>query len=482
MKSKPFSNIGYNLISAILILFGLLLLSSCGSGGDNLTASGGVGGTGVTIGEVSGYGSIFVNGVEFDTQRAQLQVEGVQVGSGDQVVRDHLPIGQQVVIHGDFSGQRNGTALRIDSFYRVLGPVQSITSIDSDSVEMTILGQTVYADGQTRVVGGALGTMVQGTILWVSGPVDADGAVHAGLITVETSTDTMGVKGQIDTLDTHQKNFRINGLTINYSAAQGSTGSLAEGQDVAVQGTFNGNELEASRVELFQTESIASADEFCIDGFLSGPNAQNQWHMGEYLVQLGSLTDFEGLSSEELTAGVRIKVRGRLQNRLLQADRVEAAAGVRLESSVVSVDPDNGTLTLAGMSAITIHANRLTRIHGMRNDLQQIEPGDYVRLNGFALDDHTVAASAIFGTGPNAQNNRFILQGPVTAVTGSGFAILSVAVDPSANADIAFWDPDLRSLTEEEFFGALQNGNSVRVSGHWEENQLIYESMTIIRQ
>ena len=53
----------------------LLLAGGCGSASDSLSASGGIGGSGVTVGEVSDYGSIFVNGIELDTAQAEIYLE-----------------------------------------------------------------------------------------------------------------------------------------------------------------------------------------------------------------------------------------------------------------------------------------------------------------------------------------------------------------------------------------------------------------------
>ncbi len=47
------------------------LLVSCG----DLTTAG-IGGTGITSGEITGFGSIFVNGVEFNTDNSHFEVDG----------------------------------------------------------------------------------------------------------------------------------------------------------------------------------------------------------------------------------------------------------------------------------------------------------------------------------------------------------------------------------------------------------------------
>ena len=82
---------------ALLILWGC---SGGAGGGGRLTAGGGIGGSGVTVGSVSKFGSVFVNDVEYDTTGAVVVVDGVEKGSGDQTVLDNLSVGKVVRIEG----------------------------------------------------------------------------------------------------------------------------------------------------------------------------------------------------------------------------------------------------------------------------------------------------------------------------------------------------------------------------------------------
>ena len=71
-----------------LLLPLVIALSSCGGGGGGggggglaaVSTGGGIGGTGVTSsGTVDGFGSIFVNGVEYETDEAQILIDGESV-------------------------------------------------------------------------------------------------------------------------------------------------------------------------------------------------------------------------------------------------------------------------------------------------------------------------------------------------------------------------------------------------------------------
>ncbi|MCB1638813.1 MAG: hypothetical protein KDI15_08200, partial [Thiothrix sp.] len=52
-----------------------LLLAACGDGGGNL-AEGGITGSGISVGPITGFGSIWVGGVHFDVSNAEFVRNG----------------------------------------------------------------------------------------------------------------------------------------------------------------------------------------------------------------------------------------------------------------------------------------------------------------------------------------------------------------------------------------------------------------------
>lgn len=484
MKPNPLPRIIRPIKLILHICVCTALFSSCGSGGDNLTASGGIGGTGVTIGEVTSYGSIFVNGVEFDTRQADLYDEGNYLGSGDQAVLAHLPIGQQVVVQGDFTEASNGNAVQIDLFYRVLGPIQTIAEVDDNSFELIVLGQTVYVNQQTRLSGFALTSLTPGMVLKISGPVDADGAIHAGYIVrvadaMSTGT-TVGVKGLPYLLDTRNQQFHINDLTVDYSQVSDPPDLLEQDLSIAVEGQLTGDVLIAQTLRRFDTEAFDTADDFSVDGFITAPLSGNVYRMGHYRVRINAATRFDGVTPEELESGIRVQVTGGLADRVVSARKVMAASRVRLESNVATVDLDNRIVTLDGIENTDIHVNFLTRIFGNALFLAGLAPGDHVRILAYSRIDGAVTATDIF-VSPTDMQERFVLQGAVTGLSGARFDLLNQTIDTSAHPSAAYHDRDGTALTPMDFMQRLNIGALVRITGSWEQTQLIYEEINLIR-
>jgi hypothetical protein len=485
MHKKHFISLRSCRAAAAVVSLALLFLFGCSSGSEDLTASGGIGGTGVTVGEVSDYGSIFVNGIELDTRQAEIFVEGSLAGTGDQAAVTHLPIGQQVVVQGSITDDLNGAALRVDAFYRVIGPVLELETLDDRTLSLNVMGQTVFVDQETTLSGVSLATLATDMVLQISGLVDGSGAIHAGHISLVaeqmTADRPVAVKGRIQYLNEPQQRFQINALAVDYSQAQVAPDLLTEDRAVQIQGTLADDTLTASSVLPFDTESFDSVENFSVDGFITSPLGLNLWRMGDYRIRLDAATLFEGLEADDLTTGIRIRASGRMQNRELAVRRVTVATRVRMESTVATVDIPNRVIALAGAEATAIHVNFLTHIHGGALTMAGLAPGDHLRILAHRRDDQSVAAVTIFESMSDPQDDRFLLQGPVTEIAGEQFTVVATAIDTGANEDITFYGADGAAVTANAFLSALYPDVLARVTGRWESGQLVYEEMTILR-
>lgn len=350
-------------VRLLLACWVALFALACGGGGggsDYSADGGGIGGSGrtvtsVAIGTVSGHGSIIVNGVTFNTAESRIIVEGIHTGTGDQAARSLLPVGREVVVQADDTDLDTGTALQIETFHRVLGPLQDIQIIDERHGILFVMGQTVYIYPDTQWDGVTMERLALEMVLEVSGPVDDAGIVHAGHITLagprmEPGTP-VAVKGRIRNLDAQQKKFRINDLIIDFGHAQATPQTLLENRTVSVHGHLRQDTLVAEVVEFFEVESFNAVPDLSLEGFVAPSDGAYPWTMGPYHLHFDQHTRYEGLDPEDVAPGVRLLVRGRLQNQILLVESVRPTARVSLESNVANVDPYYGELILEHASA-----------------------------------------------------------------------------------------------------------------------------------
>src|SRR5690554_4877496 len=140
------------LLPALATVLVLGLFSACGS--EFQVADGGIRGTGSSVGPVSGFGSVFVNGVRFETSNIlNRRVENNDGLSSE----DDLEKGMILRVEGQWSPDGTGTAesLEYDDTFRGTAANVSVTTVDSSGAPETgtfiVLGQTISFDRRTVI-------------------------------------------------------------------------------------------------------------------------------------------------------------------------------------------------------------------------------------------------------------------------------------------------------------------------------------------
>ncbi len=331
------------------------LLCACGGGGGDSTPSvatppsgGGNGGTsgiqgsGIALGSITGFGSIFVNGIEWRTTSAQFSIDGQSGGREDQ-----LRVGKVVTVRGtlDASGTA-GSATSVDYSDSLEGPV-SARNVAAGT--LVVLGQTVRITGTTRfddnVAPRSLAGIAVGDRIEVSGFPDASGAVVASYVEKKTGTGAFEITGPVSNLNTGSSTFAINGLTVDYSAAAVSNGTLATGVTVEAKGTtlLANGALRASTVEVKSGLGARSGDQLELEG---------------YLTRYASNTDFDINGQRVSTdASTRLELNGLplALNAKVEAEGSVNASGV-LVARKVEVKRDGSTRVVATIESLTAPA------------------------------------------------------------------------------------------------------------------------------
>jgi hypothetical protein len=441
-----------------------------GGGGGDLWAGGGNGGTGVHIGSVSKFGSVFVNDTEFDTASAVVIIDGEEAGSGDQVVLDRLAVGKVVRIEGTSQSDGTGTADRVVYNEDIVGPVETVTAIDADTRSLLVLGQTVVVDASTRLVGTTLAEIAAGNLLEVSGFADDLGSIRAGFIEKLADSTAPGteveLRGFAASVDTVMRTFRVNRLAVDYAAADVSAipgGEPSNGQYLEIKGTLDSGGRLVARIVM--PEDLLGTDnaEFLeISGIVTAFTSAADFEVNGIAVSTGEETAFQGILSEEIGAGTRLTVSGPLENRVLQADRVKASAEVRLESDAASATDE--ALTFEGLEGVTVQANELTKILGAADSLGAIQPGYHVKVFGSSFSPGTVTASKLIVM--EKPKKKVELKGPVEEVSNARLTVLGVAIGVEDLPENGCRLDDGTRLSPAEFVGHVEPGDVITAGGN----------------
>jgi hypothetical protein len=459
----------------ILIVLSLLVSTGCGSAGSGGSGggsvAGGIGGTGaVAQGEITGFGSIFVNGIEFATDGSTFDVDDDSVATeGD------LALGMVVTVIGTINNDGvTGTANSITYDDDVEGPVGNIPLEDADGITktFTVFGITVVVNKGTTVFSGSGGydSIKQNDLIEVSGFFNEVGSLVATRVENEGELifdiSEVEIKGTVfGFIGTNT--FTVNGITVFFDGATDLSDmpvGIANGQFVEVKGVLDDTyTISATRIELEDEGLEDTGDKVSIEGFVSEFNNVGNFKVSGKQVNAAAAVFEPSSLGGNIANGDKVEVEGPVNGGVLQAVRVEQRGGnVRISAVVNSRNAAAGTVTLivvSGQPVLTINTNSQTQLEDDRDDAEPfsvagINAGDYLEVGGFIDGGGNIVASKI----KRDELDRIELRGPVDGPPltegdeGSGkVSILGVTIQTS----------DLTDFEDALFFDHVSEGDLV---------------------
>ena len=179
----------------------LVGVAGCGGGGGS-DVVGGIGGTGkIASGTITGFGSIFVNGVEYNVDDASIEVDDSSASESD------LRVGMVVTVTGTVSDS-TGTASSVVYDNEVEGPVTGLAGLTTGATtrSFTVMGTDVVIDATGTVFddsspGFAFDTIDNGDVVEVSGFFGSLGVLQATYIqrtgTLDPGITEVQLKGTV---------------------------------------------------------------------------------------------------------------------------------------------------------------------------------------------------------------------------------------------------------------------------------------------
>ncbi|WP_296932684.1 DUF5666 domain-containing protein [uncultured Marinobacter sp.] len=320
-------------LAAGTVAFGAI--SACGgAGGGGLdVADGGIRGTGSSVGPVSGFGSVFVNGVEFSTDRAVVGDDGINQES-------RLVVGMILRVDGEWRDTGLGDADTVEYDDTLRGTMQVLSPWDvvSKTAAVQILGQTVRIDSQTVVKGTLVENLADGDFVRMSGWRLPNGEFRASYIGLRTDQnrdvfddqDKVELEGVIDELSDSE--LRIGSQLVDYSGAAPDgldLSNLAVDLAVEVEGYMVDSVLMADEIRPDDSRRYSPGTEDDIEFVGPISNAYNPANgvvtVNGISVQVTNETEFDGLSGpNDLVQGLLIQVEGDFESDgSVTADEIE---------------------------------------------------------------------------------------------------------------------------------------------------------------
>jgi hypothetical protein len=462
-------------LSAALLAVGL---AACGGSASTPAPAGMAGAARMSIGTITGFGSIHVNGVKFETTSAKITVNGQAGAQSDLKVGDVVDVSGH---HDDATGE--DVADTVEFRDNVQGPV---SMINPAAGTLVVLGQNVIVSADTSFGNGitpaSLAGLAVNDIVEVSGLPASNGDIQATRIEKKAAGAAFKVTGVAASTNAIAKTLKINALTVDFSAATlvnfPSTGPK-DGDRVEATGLSLGSagELKATRLELLTAnESGQANEEGEIEGLITRFVSVTDFDVAGHPVTTSASTIFEGGASTDLALNVRVEVEGTFTAAgVLAATTVrihlKSASATRLVGPVTVVDPTAGTVTILG---ITVSITDMTHFEddGSENintfKLSDVHTGDWLDVRGSEnpAGSNKVVATRFERVQPQSSVR---IAGTVKEATQPSFTILSIHVLTTPTT--LFSDGSDASATADAFFLNLV-GQTAAVSGTWDGTTL----------
>ncbi len=315
------------ILSILWLVSVLLLMVACSN-----SSGGGVGGSGIiNRGTISDFGSIVVNGTDFDTSDAAIIIDGQNLGVGDAVVLANLDVGRVVTVIGS-EGDDEETAVAERVLYsdEVSGPVISVTATEPGVKELAVMGQTVIINALTFFKTTDFETIAPNDVVEVSGYYDDVGTIWATFVE-KIGEFTPGlvyeVKGFIQSLDTIQFTFLINGLLVGYADPDVILPNepLEDGLLVEAEGVVDhtGVRMFAQSISIEDDIGAENADEVEVTGFVTAVVSTDEFTVGTQYVVVEAGAVFVDGARADIALGVKLEAEGNLEDGILYAEEIE---------------------------------------------------------------------------------------------------------------------------------------------------------------
>lgn len=434
-----------------------IFLAGCGGGSSSSSASPGTGsgtpppdiGTPppagdpaviTVVGSIDGFGSIFVGGVEFETNSATYKVDDSSAFDDSS-----LSVGMVVRVKGSVNDDGlTGTAQSVSYDDELEGPVQSLAVDANDDTlkNFTVFGvQVVAQDGVTifkseDAVAFDWASLSDGDHVEISGNFNGDLLVATYIKLEDGLDDDFEAKGTVSAYNGSDQ-FTLtlaSGSTLSITVAAGAmipSSGISDGQFVEVEGTIADpvnapTALLASKVELEDSDDFDDNGHVKIEGILSSDGSGN-WSIRSTAVGFDSGTVYQPSSlsaaiSDGSADGLFVEIEGNYVDNILVADKVEIEDGDidargRIES--ITEDTANGLHRVVlefspATGSVTVVVNNSTMF--MNDDsmtpfnIGDLAAGMFINAEGYLDSDGT---SLVANRIEREDGSRFEIEAPL---------------------------------------------------------------------
>lgn len=457
--------VGFSVLAATILM-------ASGCGGSSSGSDGDADSTVVSRGLITGFGSVYVNGIRFHTGDTRFSVDD------DNGVESDLKVGMIVTVKGSKSDDGvNGQATHISYDNELKGPVTSIVYDNADPAlssmaTLDILGQAVTVNRDTTIDddgGLTFETIKVNDVLEVSGYANASGLL-ATHIELQADASEIEIKGHIDIGSLTLNSFTINGFPVSYDGTTplDDIGSLTEELFVEVEGELNlaGDTLIARKIEGESEGLDDDMDDAEVQGMIEDYDSNE-----DTFTILGQQIDGTGaeLYPSTLVLGndLIVEAEGHIVNGILYADEVkQKGKKIKIYAPLATVNTDLGQISFNfGSTDIVVRVDdRQTEIEDDITDtdisLMDLMKDDFVEMEAFDDGSGVINAVEI----ERETMDEFRVVAPVVEDGWNATDQTVVLLGAEINLSTAVYEDEFdQNISADAFYGSLRPGKFIKI-------------------
>lgn len=469
-----------------------VFLSACGGGSSGSQLSG-IDGSGAPIagtistGAINGFGSVIVNGVRYNSDKARILVND-QTAS-----EDNLRTGYQVKITGSINSDGSAVADTIEFHPNVVG---AISQIDLTTQQFTVLNHKIQVTSTTlfdaAIKPNYLDGLKLGDIVLVSGFADDKNLITATRIEL-TTTSNRQLMGYVSNINETTFSFNIKNQNVNYNAASlnnFSNTKITENTLVVVTGTldpkgvFQANTLVRINNSLDKTIKTVESE-----GFITRYLSASDFDVAGTTWATSAQTSFENGTNATLGLGVALSIKGELNSsgqliakkiEFKKSSSNEIAGEVTGITTVNSASISTGTLQINGTN-IQTNAKTAFEDKGDSNikrfNFSSINIGDFLKISGYNNQGNFIATKIERENIKRENDTELKMDGVILSVDTHSFTLYGRTIMTNSNTEIE--DSKGEKLTESQFY-LLAIGQRAKVNGILKNGVFTAQSIELI--
>lgn len=422
-------------------------LAACGGGSDGSSES--AGSTGGSVGPVSGFGSVYVNGTHFGVNNASYT-------GNDGVERySQLEKGMIVKVIGSWGRDGEGEARSIYYDDTLRGPVDTMSWNAATKIgKITIAGLDVAVNSRTVFKGATPKQLVDSVTdvttedyrVRISGYRLADGSFQATFVGAkEIGSGWVGewhkveVEGVVSNLDADTQTFKFKELVIDFTSAEFDDGvqdDLKNGVVVEVEGKLVDGKLIAEEVE-FEDDLFDNNDDVEISGAVTVAydESTRQFQLNGFAIQVNEDTDLDDdIILDRLTEGAEIKIEGEYRNGIIVAEEIEMRDGdAELSGFIENKERGGEVLVVSGVRVMltdsTLVEDEETEdaqesVTMRTQDLETLNVGDYLEIEGRETAENGGGLVAFYIE--RDDGGELELEGKISSLTDTSITVMGL--------------------------------------------------------